>query len=262
VSTKVYNGFRFVPRSLLRVHEALMALREDLRLAQVEAAARWIAREAADRCDRRALGEADDGTAPAHAALLSLWERQRKVQDTQLRDPAVDWDVSLAVLPFRGRVYGIAYIESPAIRKVVTEKDWFEDYSWSDATDRPDAIPEPEWMKRGELWNALLDQDGLGRPSGCGFGFDAASPAEAPERKDVMRLLPSFEARVASHAKSSALGARLSAAGAQVEWSAVMKAIAWLVTDEGKAAIEAEKSRIAGVLSPVLTDVDLYGADA
>lgn len=163
------------------------------------------------------------------------------------------------MLPFRGRVYGIAYVESPALLSLLESMDWHEDFAWWDDTDRPDGISLQDWDERGRIWKELLAQDPYGRPAGCGFGFDVECLAKAPDPIEVVERQPSFEDRVCRQAELLALAERVRSFKGEDEWEGIFEGLRWLATDEGKEALAAQKRRIAPVLKRSLEVQDLYG---
>ena len=112
MSTKIYNGFRFKDTDLLAVYKLVMEWRLELMPLHERAVHRFIAEIACNLVDDESISPSStEGTAPLLKGMSILWKMQEDVRKTLRRNPAVDFDFSLSILPHDGRVYGIVFTE-------------------------------------------------------------------------------------------------------------------------------------------------------
>lgn len=265
MSWKIHNGFRFRQKCLARVHEDLMAFRPLVHAMQKEMMTKWLAREATLVIDKRALGETtgDDSDSPLSRCIQDMWRRQKEIKATGRRDTSVDWSFSLAVLPFEGNVYGLSFIEKPELRALLRQQEWFEDFSWWDNSDCPDAVSHEEWEARGRVWQNLLRQDRVGRPSECGFGVDIDQPNPCPKVAEVAALVPTLDERARQHAKERVISLyterkRAEFTGTDEEWKEeffriVLRGVQFAQSEEGAAAIAQLRDEVARQLPQAIT---------
>lgn len=260
MSTKIYHGFRFRTRSLWRVHDSMMSLRPVVRDAQRDCEADWLASSVADIIDREALGVSRKSRvgSPLSAARSELWDRQSEMKKSGRRDPQVDFEMTVSVLPFRKRVYGLLYAESRKLRKLFEDQDGIEDFAYWDSTDPPDDVDPREWGRRGSVWSEILAQDWIGRPSGCGFAVEFATEAEMPKPAILIDRLPDIEKRArrlaVERVADRALAQRAKEfAGTEEEFRRhyvdhALKAISYANSDEASEAVESAAAEIANIL--------------
>ena len=260
MSTNIHNGFRFISRSLGRIHEQLTELRQEILAAQKQGQARWAATAALRIVDSRALGLGGlpEGP-PLEAILRDFGERHQEMRRTRRRDTDIDWDFGLAVLPWKGRVYGMYYAEQPELAELLILKDWVEDYRYWDNSDHPEDVTPAQWNARRETWNGILAQDHMGRPAGCGLTFDVEADFFLPEEEEIVAAAPSFDERVRYHARNRVVTAHMKRlvndiSDPPLEWAAhsgirtAMAAMDYARTPEGLKEVEEEAAAVAEIL--------------
>jgi hypothetical protein len=262
MSTKIYNGFKFADPNLSVIHRHIMDWRNELRPLHQKAANMFVAEIAINIFDgERMRPGSQTGKTPLMDAITTLWDQQAEVKKTQRRNPLVDFEFTLSLLPFEGQVFGITYTEQREWQRIWMAKPFIIDFAYWDNTDPPEELPDAEWEERGRVWGTVLDGAIMSAPSMAGFSADCTHEGLFPDTDNVVAILPSFEDRVGRRAKFAAAAAhveRLKAAKGQPatsyeQTSYSLEAMEWLQTDDGRKALDAEKRRIAGILEAEVT---------
>jgi hypothetical protein len=262
LSTKIYNGFKFADSDLTVIHRHIMDWRNELRPLHQKATDAFVAEIAINIFDgERMRPGSQAGKTPLMEAITTLWDRQADVKKTQRRDPLVDFEFNVSLLPFEGQVYGIIYTEQREWQRLWMDKPFVLDFRYWNNTDPPEELPETEWEERGRVGNAIFDSAILNAPSMAGFNADCAHEAVMPDTNNVVNCLPSHESRVGRRARFSTAASRVRwleekkgpPASSQEGTAYSLDAMEWLQTEDGRKALDAEKRRIAGILEPAVT---------
>lgn len=198
MSIKIYDGLRLHVSGLGDLHEKINEWRKtvaELQKNHDNRCAAIIATEAID--DAAMKGEVAYG--PLWDAWLKIEDRRAEVARTKRRDPAVDTDFSLAVLPMTARstVLGIVYCEQRSWVRQFLDLPWVELFPYSDNGDRPADVTEDQWEMRRYLWEEALSNDPLRRPGNCGFGVDCLPMHGGyPILEEAAACIPPWEKRV------------------------------------------------------------------
>lgn len=267
MSTKVYKGFRFVSNDLLAIHEKFMAWRLRIRELTIEYEGRYIARQTVKLIDSFAAGRTTSlPDNPFSKVRREFEDAQSEIKKTQRRNPTIDWDFEVMVMPFRDQVYGIVFTDQNDWFTDFMAQDWVEDYSYWNNTDPPDGTSDEEWEIRGELWDSICNQDPSGVPGRAGFLADCTVPFRWTTVDDVMPYLPTFEDRLKSAAKAGVFMVKARelappAGDPSPSFGWLWEVEKYVNSDDGQAAIEAEVNRLRPILKEELTKVDLLGWD-
>lgn len=258
-------AFRFKSRDLFEIHQHLMAWRAELRDLHHAAFCKLLGGLAVKMFDEEVLVPGSHaGKMPYMEAITSVWDRQKKVKATNERDPLVDFEFNMVIMPHSTGVYGNIYTEQHAWRDLWLSKDFVEDFSYWSSSDCPDEISEKEWSHRSAVWNEILNSAILSAPSMAGFNADCTHDAMFPRIDEVMSAVPTFAARLKYHAKNAVMNAEfarrskeLAADGPEGQGPQLLglagKVNSWLGTREGRSRIQAEKYRLSGILPEVIT---------
>lgn len=276
MSIKIFEGFRFASNDFVAIHQHLMEWRTELRalhtarLAEVKALVAVSLLDGAtvfpeEHARRFATPESRNGLSPYLHAEMTVLDWQDKVRRNEKRMPMVDFAFEIALLPFEGRVYGIVYTEQHPWRERWFEKPFVEEYGYWNNTDAPAQISPEDWAERKRVWTTILATDTLGTPAMLGFTATCTLDFAFTDISDVLAKAPPLDRRLSALAEHGILKARAAqeAAGmtdppdAGTHDQAKRRARAWLRTDEGKAALQAEKERLRGVVKEPLTADDL-----
>lgn len=211
MSTKIFHGMRCPTGDLAAELERLHAQRAAVAEAGEQAIARWYANKAASAIDDGwAKGE------PRKAVLLDLMgellTRQAEIRTTGRRDPMVDTECSVTLIPIEGQVLALPFAEIPALREAATVG--LIPFGYWNNTDPDPAVGAEEWAERERLWTAALERDPLHRPGGCGPSIEFLPTAGVPSAAKVLPLLPSRLTRAKRLARLRVMEARVGPEGA------------------------------------------------
>ena len=262
---RIYDGFRFASCDLLAIHGQLTAFRPVLDGLAREATCRFLATEATRLIDRRALRDEPPGS-PLAESFDALQGRQRKIRTTGRRDPVVDHEFVVRILPFEDRIYGLLVSEQVPWKEAFPCQVDVEEFAYWDG-DPPEGLSCRDWAERRGLWRRLLGQDPAMRPAGCGFAMDFLTSLDWPDPSAILSHVPDRAGRVAASARSRLLDASLEPRQAELQAggiSAVMAALSEAETalrDDpvARATLAEETLRIEEIL-PVVTADLLLGA--
>jgi hypothetical protein len=262
MSTKIYNGFKFADPDLSVIHSHIMDWRKELRSLHQRAANAFVAEIAINIFDSERMRPGSQaGKTPLMDAITMLWDRQSELRKTQRRDPLVDFEFTISLMPFEGQVYGIVYTEQREWQSLWMGKPFILDFAYWDNTDPPEELPDDEWEERGRVWGEIFDDAIMSAPSMAGFNADCTHDTLMPDTENVVAVLPTHEERVALRARFAAATARVERLKAEKGppttsfegTESSLDAMEWLQTEDGGKALDAEKRRIAGILEAEVT---------
>jgi hypothetical protein len=199
MSTKIYNGARVLGHTLesflVEVHRMRPVFREAAQSCMRQA----VVNIASSDFDRQTLGL--DETAPPRsyigAAYIELMDRQFECQRTGQRNPFIDHQSEVVVIPVEGQLLAIPYIDNPILRRLLVSQPWWQEFGYWDNTDEEEGVSEADWKERERLWSLALP-DGL-PPAQAGYTVTIlASSSGQHDMTDEMLtpLLPTLEERV------------------------------------------------------------------
>lgn len=265
MSTKIYNGLRFVSTDLYEIHQQFMDWRKRIHELTDEYENKMIALKVVQIIDRQTIIETDE---PIKNPMSHVWneitDAQQEIKKTGRRQPAVDFDFEVSLMPHKGRVYGIVFCEQgPWVREFMAQ-NWVEEFGYWNNTDPPEDMDEAEWDIRGEIWNDVLQNKA---PAQVGFTASCTRPYSWPSREAVLAAIPSLDDRVRYLAKDIVFARKskelypkdVEPKKIGFEW--LFRTEDYLKSDEGKAEIAEEAKRIEPLLKRELTVVDILGWD-
>lgn len=205
MSTKIYTGFRFRSHDLFEIHGLIARWRQTLaKLHRVELAA-LIAGMCAETIDRNVTEPGRNaGKHPYREAREEIRTRQKEILGSGCRDPEVDFDFEVSVLPHDGAVYGMIFSERSRWIDFWMEQEGVEDFSYWNNVDRPSDISQGDWKARSETWSAILRSNAAGTPGMAGFSAQCTDRRVQPDLAEIIDQLPTFEDRLSKQARSAA----------------------------------------------------------
>ena len=251
MSTKIYNGFRFTTTDMRKIHKYIMEFRRELVPLIAQKYYQYIAFRAAYMYDRLMMrmpsGLANDDGYPnlkngvMFAAMNEHDMRRRKVEKTGLRDPIIDVEVSMAIIPIPMKTLGIIYVEHNDFRDLWMSKPFVKEYGYWNNTDQPENLNNRQWDRRRKDWdNALKEFDAI--PSMNGFSIDCNEKfIRFPNVADILPLMPPFIERAMRVAKAKMLDDRIKRKRIKLDnlskWNDERRALKkYLKTEAGKKA--------------------------
>ncbi len=84
---------------------------------------------------------------------------QRKIKETQTRNPAYDFELNIVIFPEsnRDRTLALVYGENKSFIECFTKHAKVEEYSWWNNCDKPDEVTDAEWDQREKDWQMVVD---------------------------------------------------------------------------------------------------------
>lgn len=261
MSTKIYTGFRFRTNDIFAIQRLVAEWRVELAAIHRRELAALLAGMCAETIDRNAINaERNAGKNPFREARKEIRTRQKEVLGSGHRDPEVDFDFEIAILPHDGRVYGMVFSERSHWVDRWMEKEGIEDFAYWDNTDRPDDLSAKDWKARGRVWDGILRANAAGTPGMSGFSAQCTDRMLQPRLEEVMESIPTLEARVAARARETAMDSAYVAMREKMEgveeehnpFVLLRKIERWLDGD-GAHVLESERSRLGQLLSSSIT---------
>ena len=212
MSTKIFTGFKFNTTDFFEVREILASYREEVSEIVEEKMSSFLIIRSVEMFDHNMVEGNENGKDSFYTkAYFELLDRQREIKKTDVRDPAVDFEVSVVVLPFNGEFYGICYAESDKFYNLLLKDKRVSEFSYWNNTDRPKKITKKEWDARAKIWDGIFEKNSI--PAEAGFTQIIHSGGAIPAMSNVEKLwrkfCPSFEERVDRWAENEYLNERV-----------------------------------------------------
>ncbi|NTF16817.1 hypothetical protein G6L37_00060 [Agrobacterium rubi] len=259
MSTKIFTGFRFRSQNLFEIHDMVSRWRELLAERHRADLAKLIADMSSDLIDRNTADPSKfAGKTPYSEVRSEIRTRQKEILGSGSRDPDVDFDFELSLLPHGGNVYGMAFCERQSWIDLWMAQGWVEDFSYWNNSDRPDGVSCDDWDARAETWTQILSSNPAGTPGMAGFTAQCVDRFSKPQASQILQSMPAFESRVQRQAKSAAVGKVYDRFKEEERETAnpfatLMKIERWLAGD-GAHALDEEKERMRSALHPDITE--------
>lgn len=128
-------------------------------------------------------------------AHIEYMERAAEVRKTNRRDPVIDFETEVVLLPLRGKILGLVYCESDSMRHWIMTQPFLKDYSYWDNTDPDEDVSEEDWEAREQDWEDAL---GSKSPAECGLTIQLHPNLNLLQtsREEVFPHIMHFESRL------------------------------------------------------------------
>jgi hypothetical protein len=202
----VKNGFLMEIRELGAIHLAMMELREHARPIVLQLIAYYIAENATRVYDEWLYSGQSPDEAGRNAYTLAvnrMLDRQRVVERSQLKDPAVDFSFEIDVIPYGNAVLGIYRTEQPRLAYLLKRKTWYQPFGFDNRVDRWEGVTEEQWMVRKRTWTLAFGR--FTRPEDVGFRAQITpmTAIDFPTSEMILKAVPLFETRVSQIARNT-----------------------------------------------------------
>ena len=178
MSTKIYNGFEFIGDNDIRsIHRNIREFQEELEPVVNKFLIEFLAYDSVSYYDNVVhLGGSliNNRKEPVWKAHEEYRDRVKVIKDSGLRDPEVDFDFEIVILPIKDKILGIHYTEQGEFKKLLSEKPWFREYGYWDNVDPSEKCTEEEWDKRQNDWDEALP--GYVTPAFAGLSVKLTNP--------------------------------------------------------------------------------------
>lgn len=267
MSIKIYTGFRLPGADLETALAAIQTLRAEIRSLARSEAATLLASRVSQLIDADATAAFTDRPrpegrdAPLSHVARELDARSRKVEQSGLRDPEVDFQMEISLFARGGDTYGITHSERSAWIDRWMALSGAEAFRYWNNSDPEPGVSREDWAARGQLWNDLLGADPHHRPGYAGL---CASIHEIRlprvEIEEVLAAQPSLEDRArdlaVDHMRSRSLAQELGS-DPSIATSRIIGAISrfdrWLKTEAGQAELGVIMAEVRDLLPRSLT---------
>lgn len=144
MSTRIYQGVRLKTTSLAKVQVIVEEFRP------------WVVAQAEARFDTFISNLEAEGKSWREA--YDIWQdRRRRIKTTGQRDPFIDTEFSLSILPSGRNMLGIVYTEQRPWLEAFYAHPGVEEYGYWDNTDGLEDVSEQAWEGRRRAWDVLKD---------------------------------------------------------------------------------------------------------
>lgn len=206
MSMKIYNGIKFTSNDFFVISKQVNEMFEKIADFSKDAALNVIINMAVNQMDVDCMNGVVEKINYISQAEDSFDDRVRKVRDTKQRDPAIDFDMELCIIPHDGAFYGIIFAEQNEVVSLIKNTNGIEEFAYWDNSDPDEDLSEEDWENRSKVWNSIF-KDGK-TPSQVGFvkEFKTNTFFFQSEIKDYFNSdkckIPSFEKRVENFTSS------------------------------------------------------------
>jgi len=209
MSTKIYNGYRLKPMTLLQLDRNLSTFRRLVEQLAQRLYFELQAHVASNIIDRVALGlsiknevaistcKYTDGYSPLVAATQTALDHLQRARESSRRDPVWDFDCELVLFPMQDCILATLYTEKHEFTRLWESLPYVQSFPYWDNMDQPDGMSWAEWKKRGKIWERAVWNHHMPSLS----GFTVTCVTEYLEWADARHLYvhqPSYKDRVAT----------------------------------------------------------------
>jgi len=214
MSTKIYNGYSLPLMGILELMTFLDKVKSKIIPIHANLWSKALAKHATGLIDLNALGNQKalkevlrfkDATKfnPKWEAYEDINNRIKKVAETKLRDPEIDFGFNICLIPTKTKILALLYTEQKEMTKAWESFKCVKSYYYFNNSDRPEEISAAAWKKRDQEWDAALGADGI--PGNKSLQYHPISDFFAMPAYEVIKpYIPSFDKRVSLYASDNA----------------------------------------------------------
>jgi hypothetical protein len=203
MSTKIYTGFKLKTTDMAEIHERISQIRKLVEEDTNQKIASNMAAECASLYDKRTMDASLDRTISVYQAVFGeIARRQMEVKQRQVKDPTVDFSMSVTLFPFEGEFYGMLYTVQPEYGMLwFKQEDFVEPFMYWNNTDPAEDCTEEEWRERERVWEAIFAEQPV--PALNGFTYEIALDYNlfTPSAIELEKFIPALSDRAISWAK-------------------------------------------------------------
>jgi len=259
MSKNISNGFVFNTTDIIEIFDALIEFRKVLEPLVYDKTVQYFADECTLDFDTKTLNN-DKIRGIYNEVYQRFTVKQDEVRVKAVRDPSVDFQFSILIIPSEDRFYGMFYTEQEDFTKLWSEHPLINEYIWYTHSERPENYTEDEWTERGDTWDNLLKSVG-GVPALSGFTYSVIQEQTnvIPKIVDVIKAIPSITDRTALMARDVMF--KRFAKDKTVSGNNVIKIygefVEYMDTDKGKKVYDDEIGRMSSRLKLLITEEEL-----
>lgn len=263
MSTKIYNGIRFTTSNLISLHRKIAKFQAELEPLALKKLTKVMATIAAESYDdlliKREKPETFKGKYIIGYARDIVDKRNKEVQQTRRRDPAIDMDFNVCVMPCGRSLLGIIYTEHDDFTEKFMKMCPAEEYAYWNNTDRPDNLTATEWHKRKKDWDKALETYGIPAMNGYTINCLRDFLPWLIDNEDILKAIPSYAyrtKRIATDFTVSALCKKLKIDKVK-EYGKIVMTYSEVCDGKHKALYEKQLRKVKNILPKRITKVEL-----
>lgn len=260
MSTKIYTGFKLKTTNMEEIHEWMTQLRKEIEIETNQGIARTMARDCASLYDKRTMDNTLDRTLSVYQVVYHEFSnRQLEVQRRGVKDPSVDYSMSMVLFPFEGQFYGMLYTVQSEFAMRFFAQPLVEGFQYWDNTDPDENCTEAEWKERERVWDAIFEHQPV--PSLNGFTYEISLDYNVftPSGIELEPFMPPILDRCKNYAKDAVY--RDFVSNRKITQENVMKVLRkfkeYCESDVGRVALENAENAAMKNLRPAITAVQL-----
>jgi hypothetical protein len=209
-----------------------------------------------------AAGPLRGPTSPYGAAWVRFTERMKEIERTRRRDPEVDFECTIRVMPTPHGVLGIYDTERTALEDLILAHPQIEAYGYWDNTDPDENVSEADWATRETAWEWVIEHwGGTGSVAELGTRVTLSDRLTAtlavPTPDEVAAQMPTVAHRTRRLAQTRALEEAVADSGASVTAHTAMglyrDALKGPKTPEGQERLASHEAWVKERLVPAIT---------
>ena len=260
MSLRLYSGIQFASSDFYEVFQQLQSFRSRVAELTIETCGSYLANRITKMVDGAAANGEPFGKNYLSEAVNEFLDDVAEIVKTGRRNPAVDYEFKIEIMPFEGRLYGMIFTEQNW-RKELLAQGWASEFGFWDCSDKPDYVSEDEWRERKRIWAGIMAPDYI--PANHGVEMNLTMQLYWPEWEWIEPRFKNFEDRLMDVAKSRAQNAYMVTITANATdkektdghayFEAFFDAQKWIKTPEGQEAVATEIERVRPLLPRELT---------
>ena len=130
----------------------------------------------------------------------SLEHRTLNIEQTNRRDPEVDFSFNFNVIPYENELFALIYTEQEEMRKRWESLSEVTEFRYFNHTDAPDGIDQDQWDARYTLWKKVLQGD---VPNLRGFQVQCTPVQDVRiNLEDLLPYVPQLQNRINRESKN------------------------------------------------------------
>ena len=259
------TGFKTNTNDFADIDAKLIEWRGVIRKSAHEKLVDFYAKEVTHKLDDQYAK--NEGYSPTGNLLGDIFEdlrqRQKKIKETQARDPRIDFDFTVCLYPFEGSTFGVVFTEHSEWRKKFFRLPWVSNYAYWDNSDKDSKVTIKEWNERGRIWREMFS--GPHHAYGSrGFKVECGSDQWATRlvsRSEIVKQIVPFQDRLKRVATNRIVHRQMQQADEvddpkdETSWaSRYMRAYHdWLPTEGAQAMLAIEMGHLSSILPRKIT---------
>lgn len=259
MSIKLHNGFVFKSNDIREIRDTIDEFRKKLEPLVHNKTVQYFAEECSMLFDLNTINNKKN-TNILSTIYQQFSQKQDEIRVKRTRDPSVDFQFNIVVIPSEDKFYGLFYTEQKDFADLWSQNKLVSEYIYYNNADEPEGISVEEWKERSDVWDSLLDEHNY-VPSIAGFTFEVIQEItfDIPKTTEVVDAISSIKDRASVRARDNMF--KRFCENKKFTDNNVMKIyrefVDFMTTDEGEKKYDDEIGRMMSQLKLTITERDL-----